>query len=147
MADSDFKPIVIKNADLVLGNEADGTDYGIELNSIALTPDVSPERIKTAKPAGRFSSVDDPEWNLDLGYVYGKRGGGATDQSLADYLMDHVGEQLPFTFRPVSGGAGYAGTVTLLPGALGGDQGSFSTQSVSLPVEGQPAKVAAVPAG
>lgn len=139
-----FQPIVIKNADLVLGDEASGTDYAIELNSIALTPDVSPERIKTAKPEGRFSSVDDPEWNLDLGYVYGKNDEGV---SLADYLMDHVGEVISFTFRPVSGGDGYTGDVTLLPGAIGGDQGSFSTQSVSLPVEGQPEKLAAAPAG
>lgn len=141
-----FQPIVIKNADLFLGSEADGTDYAIELNSIALTPDVSPERIKTAKPAGRFSSVDDPEWNLDLGYVYGKRGEGE-DLSLADYLMDHVGDVIEFTFRPKTGEAGYTGEVTLLPGAIGGDQGSFSTQSVSLPVEGQPTKVAAAAAG
>lgn len=142
-----YAPIVIKNADLVLGDEASGTDYAIELNSIALTPDVSPERIKTAKPEGRFSSVDDPEWNLDLGYVYGKRDTADGVPSLADYLMDHVGEQIPFTFRPKTGGDGYSGTVTLLPGAIGGDQGAFSTQSVSLPVEGQPTKVAAVPAG
>jgi hypothetical protein len=142
-----FAPIVIKNADLFLGSEADGTDYAIELTSIALTPDVSPERIKTAKPEGRFSSVDDPEWNLDLGYVYGKYGTGDTTVSLADYLMAHVGEQIEFTFRPKTQEAGYTGTVTLVPGAIGGDQGAFSNQSVSLPVEGQPTAVDAVAAG
>ena len=142
-----FAPIVIKNADLVLGSEADGTDYAIELTSIALTPDVSPERIKTAKPEGRFSSVDDPEWNLDLGYVYGKYADADAQVSLADYLMAHVGEQIPFTFRPKTGGAGYSGIVTLVPGAIGGDQGAFSTQSVSLPLEGQPAAVEAAAQG
>lgn len=143
-----FQPIVIKNADLFLGTEADGTDYAIELTSIALTPDVSPERIKTCKPEGRFSSVDDPEWNLDLGYVYGKYGtGDAGKVSLADYLLAHVGEQIPFTFRPKTGEGGYTGVCTLLPGAIGGDQGAFSTQSISLPVEGQPEPVAAAAQG
>jgi hypothetical protein len=142
-----FKPIVIKDADLILGVVATGTNFAIQLTSITLTPDVATERIKTAKPAGRYSSVDDPEWSLDLGYVYGYDDTTA-DEALAAYLLDHTGEQVPFTFRPISGASGapeISGTVTLLAGAIGGDQGAFSTQTVSLPVEGQPTIGAVAP--
>lgn len=135
-----FKPIVIKDADLILGDEATGTDFGIQLTSIVLTPDVATERIKTAKPAGRFSSVDDPEWSMDLGYVYGYDDTTA-ESALAAYLLANNGTQVPFTLRPISGLVGapeITGTVTLVAGGIGGDQGAFSTQSVSLPVEGQP---------
>lgn len=133
-----FEPIVLKNADLLLGAEATGTDFGIQLTSITLTADVATERIKTVKKEGRFSSVDDPEWSLDLGYLYGHDTDGVT-QALADYLLANNGTQVPFTFRPISGGSPvYSGTCTLVAGSIGGDQGAFSTQSVSLPVEGQP---------
>lgn len=135
-----FKPIVLKNADLLLGSEGEGTDFGLQLTSIAATPDVATERVKTVKPAGRFSSVDDPEWSLDLGYLYGYDDSGTVEAAFSSYLIAHNGEQVPFSFTPIDGASGspiYSGTCTLVAGPLGGDQGAFSTQSVSLPIEGQ----------
>lgn len=135
-----FQPIVLKNADLELGSAATGTDYGLQLTSITATPDVAVERIKTVKPEGRFASVDEPEWSLDLGYLYGYDDAAAEDAAFTEYLMNHNGEIVDFTFRPISGLAGapeYTGQCRLVAGPLGGDQGAFSTQTVSLPVEGQ----------
>lgn len=136
-----FKPISLKNVLLRLGDEATGTDFAIQLTSVTLTPDVATERLKTLKPAGRYSSVDDPEWSLDLGYAYGYDDAGAAALALSSYLLENNGEQVPFSFEPIAalvGAPKYDGTVSLVAGALGGDQGAFSTQSVSLPVEGQP---------
>lgn len=135
-----YRPIVLKNADLILGSEGDGTDFGLQLTSITATPDVATERIKTVKPEGRFASVDDPEWSLDLGYLYGYDDAGAVEQAFSSYLLMHNGEIVPFIFRPlhaVAGSPEYTGEVHLVAGPLGGDQGAFSTQTVSLPVEGQ----------
>lgn len=137
-----WAPIYMRNVDLILGEEASGTNFKCQLRSVALTPDVNISRIKTLCPTGQFANVDDPEWSLDLGYLYGISD-DASDVALADFLLDNMGDQVPFTFRPVSGGSGYSGTVTVVPGPIGGEQGSFSEQSVSLPVEGQPTRVAA----
>lgn len=135
-----YQPIVLKNADLELGTAATGTDFGLQLTSIVATPDVAVERIKTVKPEGRFASVDEPEWSLDLGYLYGYDDAAGVDAAFTEYLMNHNGEIVDFTFRPLSGVVGspeYTGQCRLVAGPLGGDQGAFSTQSVSLPVEGQ----------
>jgi hypothetical protein len=135
-----FVPLNPKNVDLILGDEITGTNFKCQLRSVTLTPDTNIERIKTLCPSGQYASVSDPEWSLELGYLYGKEDGGDPQEALARFLLDNAGEQVPFVFRPWSGddGDGYKGTVTLVPGPIGGEEGSFSEQSVSLPVEGQP---------
>lgn len=139
-----FQPIYMKDVNLILGDVATGTDYKIELRSVTLTPDSNVTRIKTLDPAGQFSNVDAPEWSLDLGYLGGTYDTADAKTSLQDYLLANAGNKIPFAFAPKAGGAGYQGTVTAVPGPIGGDQGSFSEQSVSLPIDGQPATWAGV---
>lgn len=139
-----FVPLYMKDVDLILGDESTGTNYKCQLRSVVLTPDVNVERIKTLCPDGQFSNVDDPEWNLDIGYLMGT---DSADPSLADFLLENQGEQMPFYFAPIAGGAGYTGEVTAVPGPIGGDQGSFSEQTVSLPIDGQPQPWTGIPAG
>lgn len=136
-----FHPVFIKNVDLILGDEATGQNFKCQLKSIQLTPDTNVVKEKTACPEGQFAEVEDPEWNLEMGYLYGVEDAG---ESLADYLLEHKGKKVPFTFRPKAGGPGYTGTVTLMAGGLGGDVGQFSSASVTLPLDGQPVKVAAI---
>lgn len=131
-----FTPLYMKDVDLVLGSDATGFNFKCQLRSVTLTPDANVERIRTLCPTGQFANVDDPEWTLELGYLYGSVSN--PDVSLADYLLENAGEIVDFQFAPIAGGPGYQGQVTLVPGPIGGEQGSFSEQSVSLPVEGQP---------
>lgn len=137
-----FKPIVMKNVDLILGDEATGPNFKCQLRSVKLTPDTNVVKTKTLCPEGQYADVEDPEWNLELGYLTGE--GDETVQALADFLLDHKGEKEDFYFRPRAGGPGYSGVVTLMAGGIGGEQGGFSEQSVQLPLDGQPVKVAAV---
>lgn len=142
-----FLPFTAKDVDLILGDEAaDGENFKCQLRSVTLTPDTNIERIKTLCPTGQYASVSDPEWSLELGYLYGKED---TDpaKALSRFLLDHAGEQMDFTFRPWAGddAEGYEGTVTVVPGPIGGEEGSFSEQSVSLPVEGQPVPLTPTP--
>jgi hypothetical protein len=134
-----FEPYKAKNVDLILGDEATGTNFKCQLRSVTLTPDTNIERIKTLCPSGQFASVSDPEWSLELGYLYGRDSADAT-LALSRYLLENAGTIQPFTFRPWSGDdtEGYEGSVTIIPGPIGGEEGSFSEQSVSLPIEGQP---------
>lgn len=138
-----FAPIRMKNVDLIIGDVATGPNFKCQLRSITLSPDSNVARVKTLCPSGQFSDVDDAEWELQLGYLYGTES-DALKEVLGDFLIEHHGEKMPFTFRPVSGGAGYSGTATVVAGAIGGGQGDWSEGTVNLPIEGQPAPVAAV---
>lgn len=141
-----FRPIIMRNSDLVIvvggGAETTGTNFHCEARAVTLTPDVNIQRVKTLCPDGTFADVDNPEWTLEVTYLFGTNDSGET---LADFLLDNSGAKGKAWFRPVSGGPGYECDVTLIPGGLGGEQGSYSEQSVSLPVDGQPRKVAAAP--
>lgn len=138
-----FTPIIMKDVVLVFGSdETGGTAFQCQARSVTLNPDVNIQRTKTLCPTGQFSDVDTPEWTLEVGYLYGTSDVPATEPAFADFLLENQGVKMNVFFRPVAGGAGYQVSATLLPGGIGGEQGSFSEQSVSLPVDGQPAALA-----
>lgn len=132
-----WRPIYMKNVDIILGDEATGTNFNCQARSVTLTPEVNTTRIKTLCPTGQYSNVDDPEWTLEIGYLYGVDDVDA-QKALADYLLANSGDKVPAYFAPEMGGKGYTGTVTLIPGAIGGEQGNFAEQTVQLPMDGQP---------
>ena len=139
-----FKPIMMKDAYLRLGDESTGPVVDVQCTAITLKPSADVQRLKTLSPEGRFSDADDPEWELEVGYSYGENvTGGVSDTVLADYLLANHGTKLDFLFRPRNGGVGYTGTVTAVAGPVGGKQGAWMEGSVTLPVEGQPVKVVA----
>lgn len=134
-----FKPIMMKDVDLILGDESTGPNFKCQAKSVTLKPSASVQKLKTLCPAGRYSDVDDPEWDLEIGYAYGYDDGQATiTQVLADFLLANHGTKMDFTFNPRSGQPGYSGEVTIVAGPVGGSQGSWMEGSVTLPVEGQP---------
>lgn len=139
-----FKPYVMKNSDLILGDVALGPNFKCQMKSVKLTPETNISRTKTACPTGQYSAVDDPEWNLELGYLVGDDDETApVTEALAEFLLENAGEEMPAMFRPVAGGDGWSMIVTIVPGPFGGTVGEFSEESVTLPVKGQPEKVAA----
>lgn len=143
-----FAPILMKNVDLILGDEATGPNFKCQLKSVELSPKYDVQKTSTLCPDGRYSDVAPPEWELQLGYLYGDDNGqGTVVEILADYLLENAGDKVPFVFRPRSGGRGYRGEVTLLSGGIGGNQNSWMDGKVNLPVSGQPELVAAVDTG
>lgn len=140
-----YQPIMMKDVDLVLGDEATAVNFACQVRTVKLTPNASVEKMKTLCPAGRYADVDDPEWDLEIGYAYGRDNGVEPAVTiLADFLLSNHGTKVPFVFRPRAGGVGYRGEVTLLSGEIGGSQGSWMESSVTLPVTGQPERVAAL---
>lgn len=132
-----FRPIYMKDVNLILGDEALGDDYKCQARSVVLTPEANTTRIKTLCPDGTYANVDQAEWTLEIGYLYGVDTVDPTSL-LTTYLLDNEGEKVPFFFAPESGGAGWTGTITVTPGAMGGEQGNFSEQTVQLPLDGRP---------
>lgn len=140
-----FKPYFMKDVDLIIGDEADTTpNFKCQVKSVKLTPDVSVQRVETACPNGQFADMGNPVWTAELGYLYGEDDGtGTVATVLADYLLAHMGETQVLTFRPHAGGKGYQASIKIVPGVIGGEYGSFSDQSVSLPILGQPVPIVA----
>lgn len=134
-----FEPLFFKNIDLVLGDAQESTQFKCQVKSAKLSPDVNIVKEKTACPTGQYAEVEDPEWTLEVGYLVG-RDKDAAAKALAEYLRVHAGQKVPFALRPWSGQyqGGYKGKVTIIPGELGGELGSFASSSVKLPLDGQP---------
>ena len=146
-----FAPIFMRASDVKIGavtagvpdDEATATAYECEVRSVLFTPDASTERVKTLCPSGSYANVSAAEWSVEIGYLVGETDSGTT---LSEWLFDHQGEKAIVYFRPVSGGdTGMSAIVTVVAGPYGGEEGGFSEQSVTLPVDGQPSKLAAIP--
>ncbi|MFV0446392.1 MAG: hypothetical protein ACK5Q5_22695, partial [Planctomycetaceae bacterium] len=141
-----FKAILIKNADVILGDIGTiGANFKLQVRSVRLTPNTNVQTIKTVDPQGVFSETDTTEWVLEIAYLDGYDDGeGTAAELLSQFLFDHSGELLPFEMRARSGGRGWSGDVRIIPGGSGGGQGEWGEQTVSLPLDGQPTKLAAV---
>lgn len=140
-----LKPIMMKDVDLIIGDTATGPNFKCQLTSVTLTPDTTVATLKTLCPSGTFNQAGNPKWTLELGYANFVDEGtpASTIPVLADFLLESSGKILPAVFRPVAGGAGYSMDVLVVPGPVGGSADGWAEQTVSLPVEGQPKKVAA----
>lgn len=138
------QPIFMKDVDLILGDEATGPNFKCELKSVQLNPDTNTVKTKTLCPTGQYAEVEDPEWTLEIGYLNFDEATSEGGLTLADFLLDNKGQKVPFVFRPKAGGRGYKGTVTLVAGGFGGEQGNHSEGSVQLPLDGQPERIGAV---
>ena len=134
-----FKPIMMKDVDLILGDLSTGSNFKCQARSVTLKPDTSIQKMKTLCPAGRYADVDDPEWELEIGYAYGYDDAvSPVTEVLANFLLANHGTKMAFKFQPRSGQVGYTGMVTIVAGPVGGSQGSWMEGSVTLPLDGQP---------
>lgn len=138
-----FRPIYMKDVNLILGEEALGDDFKCQSRSVTLTPEANTTRIKTLCPDGTYANVDVAEWTLEIGYLVGVDDVDPT-AVLTAYLLAHEGEKVSFFTAFESGGPGWTGTVTITPGAMGGEQGNFSEQTVQLPLDGKPVEWAGI---
>jgi hypothetical protein len=116
--------------------ESSGTSYECEVRSVTLTPDVSIEKVKTLCPTGQYSNAGTPEWEIEIGYLTGYWDDGSV--AFSDFIMQNIGKKADVYFRPLRGGTGWKVLATIQPGPIGGEEGSFSEQSVTWPVDGQP---------
>lgn len=133
-----FQPTFGRDSVVVFGDtETGGVAFECQVRSWTLTPDVTTEQIKALCPDGVYSDVDDPTWTLELSYLVGE----STDDTvpaLSEFLAEHHGEKMDVYLRPRRGGPGRHVVVTIVQGPYGIEQGAFTEQSVTLPVDGQP---------
>lgn len=123
------KPVLMSAAVLELGDD----NYELVVSSAELAPTTPTQQFKGIG-GSIVNVVGKASWMLNLAYAQDF----ATAGSLSRFLLEHAGEEVPFTLTPVADGPGYSGKVLALPGSIGGAVDTVLAGSVSLPVNGQP---------
>lgn len=139
MASPVIVPIVLN--DVVLTVAAD--NYEAHVSRVEFVPSASVVKWKGLTPASVFNFSTLADWVLNLEYAQD----WATASSLSQYLFDNEGTSKVVTFKPKKPATGTAptwtATVIVTPGSIGGAVDSVATASVSLGVQGKPARTVA----
>lgn len=114
----------------------ESTEYANQCGKARLVPDVPIQTFRTLVPDGVVQDVDSAVWTLELTILQINSTGG-----LARFLRESTpGDELDIVLAPKAGTGNRKATFTALavPVDFGGDQGSFATSEVTLPVKGAP---------
>lgn len=114
----------------------EATDYANQCTSVVLTPEQPTQTIRTMVPDGIVQDVDSAVWTCSINGIQDYKAA----QGFARFLTDMAGQEIDIVFTPRKGTGNATATVTCIAKAVpfGGEQGSFTTFSVELPVKGAP---------
>lgn len=113
----------------------DGTDYANQLSKVRFVPETPMQQMRTLVPDGIVSDVDSAVWTLELSGIQDM----VSAQGFARYLNDNAGTTVTVVYTPKPAGPSLTAEVILISVPFGGEQGSFTTFDVTLPVVGSPA--------
>lgn len=134
----ELQPRVLRNVDLIFGDELTGNDFKHHTNVCQITPRQQVVAV-TGLGGKTFRSVALPDWSLDLAVA-----GNEAGTSLAEYLRTQEGEMIPVLFRPASGtGPSFTVNVLVVAVPIGGTGGAEDRYPVSLPCDGPPMRAEA----
>lgn len=113
----------------------DGVEYNNQLNKVRFVPDTPMEQMPVLTPTGTITDIGTTTWTCELGGVqdYGSGSLGAALRAAANTLVDVV-----FQPRIGTGQDKITASVMAMPIEFGGEQGSWRTFDITLPVDGQP---------
>lgn len=112
----------------------DTVAYANQTSTARLTPEVETLTWKGLVPDAIVQDVDSPVWTFNLNAIQDY----TVAVGLARYLTDNHGTQIDVTLEPKAGGVSAAFTAVAVATEFGGEQGSFATVELELPVIGQP---------
>lgn len=133
MAAIDVNPIVLKDATLKVGAD----NYEAHVSSVEFVPSSSTVNWKGLTPESVFSFGTNSTWVCNLAFAQD----WDTEGSLSAYLFDNEGESVICDFYPDAGGQGFRATLIITPGSIGGAVDSVAVSTVSLGVQGKPARI------
>lgn len=125
---------VMKNSIVTI----DAVEYANQVRVARFVPEASIQTYRTLVPDGVVQDVDSATWTFELTGLQINRTGGL---AAALRAMD-PGDTFTVILEPEAGvvGSGRAtATVMAVPVPFGGEQGSFATMELVLPVVGEPA--------
>jgi len=111
----------------------DGVEYANQLRKARLVPDQPVQTYRTLVPDGVVQDADSIVWTFEIEGLQINIAGG-----LAAYFRTNSGNTGAFTLIPKIGTGLPKATfnATMLMPEFGGEQGSFLTQTLTLPVSG-----------
>jgi hypothetical protein len=115
--------------------------FSQHVSNVVCTPTSSTTTWKGMKPEAVFQFAGRALWSVALTFAQ-----DWSDKGLSKFLFDAEGDTVTLTFAPVTGGAGFAVSVIVVPGAYGGAVDSVGEATATLPVKGRPTLVTAVAA-
>lgn len=110
------------------------TDYANQCTSVVMTPNQDTQTLKTMVPDGIVQDVDTATWTCSINGIQDY----VTAQGLARFLTENSGQQVDIEFEPKKGGVKATATCVAKAVPFGGEQGSFTTFDVELPMIGEP---------
>lgn len=139
MAQVTVSPIILRDVLLSFTTgESTTAEFEKHVSQVQFDPTSSVVNWKGLNPEAVFSFGTASTWTCTLAYAQDWE----TADSLSQYLYDHEGEEIPVTFEPKSGGAGWTATLIIAPGSIGGTVDSVAVATVTLGVKGKPARAA-----
>lgn len=124
MATIALNPLALKDVVMSLGTD----DYVKHVNGVTFTP-TSSSYSWTGLDGTTYTDTTPATWVCALAYMQDWE----TVNSLSQYLLEHEGETVTATFKPRSGsGPSFTSTLTITPGAIGGQVGAYATATASL---------------
>lgn len=118
-----FTPFIIADSVLTI----DGDAYEGQISGATWTPSASVVPW-TAIDGTTYQFTTPATWVLDLGYAQDWNDAAA----LSRYLHENEGAAVTAVFEPVDGGPTVTATVTITPGAIGGEAATVAGSTVQL---------------
>ena len=128
-------PIVLKDVTLKVGAD----NYEAHVSSVEFVPTSGTVPWKGLTPSSVFNFATKATWQCNLAFAQDWE----TPNSLSAYLFDNEGEIVVADFYPEAGGTGFRATLNIVPGSIGGAVDSVAVATVTLGVQGRPARIVA----
>ncbi|RZU64606.1 hypothetical protein EV379_0909 [Microterricola gilva] len=118
-------PRAQKNLKLSIGADT----YEKHVSNVQWTPTSSTAEWRGGTPDAVFTDTTSPTWTANITLVQDFE----TEDSLANFLLDHAGEQVEMKYKPDADGTfEISATVTLAPPAIGGAVNAFNESTVAM---------------
>jgi hypothetical protein len=133
-----IQPLVLKDFVLNIGTD----QFEKNVSSVTFTPAASTITWQGGTPDASFTDTGRATWTAAIAYAQDWDTAG----SLSQYLYTNEGATVPAVFRPRNGvGPSFSTSLTITPGAIGGDVNAVSVATVTLGVSGKPQLIPGTP--
>ena len=134
---------VMRDINLVLGDEATGPDFKCEVSKVEIVGDTPIVKAKAACPTGSYSGTGTTSYEIRVTYLNLIETDTAGADNFFDFLRENAGSKMLLTWRLVADGKGYSAMVTVPGGSFSGEVDKNTDASVTFPVDGEINDVAA----
>lgn len=136
---------IMKDIDLILGDEATGPNFKCEVSKVEIAADTPVVKAEAACPTGSYSGTGNTSYEIRVTYLNLIEDSPAGADNFFDFLRENAGSKMLLTWRLIAGGKGYSANVTVPAGSFSGEVNKQTDATVTFPVDGSINDVAPKP--